>query len=315
MDCGIPFCHTGTLISGMASGCPINNLIPEWNDLVYRGLWREALERLHKTNNFPEFTGRVCPAPCEGSCVLGITDPPVTIKNIECSIIDTAFAQGWVFPEPPLCDEHVDVRVRSGDDPDIGAHRLYFAYRVHLVRLEKSEQLGLHFERGFTDFVQEQRAARGRSDDAGEVLARACKRPLAVAEQLRIQHLFRNAAAIERTKCCRRAIRIGMNGAGDDFFARTRFTGNEDRDRCRCDATRSRQNRLHLLGEKERTCLLLDRRRWPQCCAAAFLFTGMLELDGCATDSKHVAEQDGLDYIVRHFTDESDIRLLTHAQG
>ena len=71
MDCGIPFCHTGQLISGMASGCPINNLIPEWNDLVYRGLWKEALERLHKTNNFPEFTGRVCPAPCEGSCVLG----------------------------------------------------------------------------------------------------------------------------------------------------------------------------------------------------------------------------------------------------
>jgi glutamate synthase (NADPH/NADH) small chain len=69
MDCGIPFCHTGTLIEGMASGCPINNLIPEWNDLVYRGLWRDALERLHKTNNFPEFTGRVCPAPCEGSCV------------------------------------------------------------------------------------------------------------------------------------------------------------------------------------------------------------------------------------------------------
>ncbi|MBI3302748.1 MAG: glutamate synthase subunit beta [Deltaproteobacteria bacterium] len=101
MDCGIPFCHTGTLISGMASGCPINNLIPEWNDLVYRGLWKEALERLHKTNNFPEFTGRVCPAPCEGSCVLGITDPPVTIKNIEYSIIDKGFAEGWVTPEPP----------------------------------------------------------------------------------------------------------------------------------------------------------------------------------------------------------------------
>ena len=90
MDCGIPFCHTGTLLSGMASGCPIHNLIPEWNDLVYRGLWKEALERLHKTNNFPEFTGRVCPAPCEGSCVLGINDPPVTIKNIECAIIDRA---------------------------------------------------------------------------------------------------------------------------------------------------------------------------------------------------------------------------------
>lgn len=101
MDCGIPFCHTGTLLAGMALGCPINNLIPEWNDLVYRGLWREALERLHKTNNFPEFTGRVCPAPCEGSCVLGINEPPVTIKNIECSIIDRGFDEGWVTAEPP----------------------------------------------------------------------------------------------------------------------------------------------------------------------------------------------------------------------
>jgi len=101
MDCGVPFCHTGTLLNGMASGCPINNLIPEWNDLVYRGLWREALERLHKTNNFPEFTGRVCPAPCEGSCVLGINAPPVTIKNIECAIIDRAWEEGWVAPAPP----------------------------------------------------------------------------------------------------------------------------------------------------------------------------------------------------------------------
>src|SRR5471030_1821172 len=101
MDCGVPLCHTGQLIGGMASGCPINNLIPEWNDLVYRGLWKEALDRLHKTNNFPEFTGRVCPAPCEGSCVLGISEPAVTIKNIECSIIDHGFEQGWVKPEPP----------------------------------------------------------------------------------------------------------------------------------------------------------------------------------------------------------------------
>lgn len=101
MDCGTPFCHTGTMISGMASGCPINNLIPEWNDLIYRGLWKEALDRLHKTNNFPEFTGRVCPAPCEGSCVLGIHNPPVTIKNIECSIIDKGWEEGWITPETP----------------------------------------------------------------------------------------------------------------------------------------------------------------------------------------------------------------------
>ena len=94
MDCGVPFCQS-------ENGCPVHNLIPEWNDLVYQGRWREALDRLHKTNNFPEFTGRVCPAPCEGSCVLGITDPPVTIKSIECAIIDKGFENGWVKPHSP----------------------------------------------------------------------------------------------------------------------------------------------------------------------------------------------------------------------
>jgi glutamate synthase (NADPH/NADH) small chain len=101
MDCGIPFCHTGKLLAGMASGCPVNNLIPEWNDLVYRGQWEEAYIRLAKTNNFPEFTGRVCPAPCEGSCTLGLNAPPVTIKLIEQEIVDRAFAAGLVRPQPP----------------------------------------------------------------------------------------------------------------------------------------------------------------------------------------------------------------------
>lgn len=94
MDCGVPFCQSTT-------GCPIDNLIPEWNDLVYQGRWKEASERLHKTNNFPEFTGRTCPAPCEGSCVLGITNPPVTIKNIENAIVDKAWEMGWIKPTPP----------------------------------------------------------------------------------------------------------------------------------------------------------------------------------------------------------------------
>ena len=94
MDCGVPFCQS-------EEGCPIHNLIPEWNDLVYKDQWHEALIRLHKTNNFPEFTGRVCPAPCEGACVLGITDPSVTIKNIEMAIIDRGFEEGWVKAEPP----------------------------------------------------------------------------------------------------------------------------------------------------------------------------------------------------------------------
>ncbi|HXY40266.1 MAG TPA: glutamate synthase subunit beta [Vicinamibacteria bacterium] len=102
MDCGTPFCHTGALIAGMASGCPLHNLIPEWNDLVYRGRWKDALDRLHQTNNFPEFTGRVCPAPCEGSCVLGINAPAVTIKAIEVSIADKGFEEGWVVPRPPV---------------------------------------------------------------------------------------------------------------------------------------------------------------------------------------------------------------------
>lgn len=94
MDCGVPFCQSAT-------GCPIENLIPEWNDLVYNNRWKEAIDRLHKTNNFPEFTGRTCPAPCEGACVLGINSPPVAIKNIENAIVDRAWAEGWIVPEPP----------------------------------------------------------------------------------------------------------------------------------------------------------------------------------------------------------------------
>jgi len=101
MDCGVPFCHIGKMMDGLTSGCPLHNLIPEWNDLIYRGRWKEASERLHRTNNFPEVTGRVCPAPCEGSCVLGIHAPPVTIKTNEAAIADRAFAEGWVVATPP----------------------------------------------------------------------------------------------------------------------------------------------------------------------------------------------------------------------
>ncbi|MBP3193761.1 glutamate synthase subunit beta [Natronogracilivirga saccharolytica] len=109
MDCGIPFCQTGNDPAKGSMGCPVYNLIPEWNDLVYRGKWKEALHRLHKTNNFPEFTGRVCPAPCEGSCVLGIIEPPVAIKSIEKAIIDRGFEEGWVVPEPP--DQRTDKKI------------------------------------------------------------------------------------------------------------------------------------------------------------------------------------------------------------
>ncbi|BFH13601.1 glutamate synthase [NADPH] small chain [Paenibacillus dendritiformis] len=101
MDCGTPYCHTGMELASGTSGCPVNNLIPEWNHLVYRGLWREALERLEATNNFPEFTGRVCPAPCEGSCTVGLIGEPVTIKSIEEEIIERGFREGWVTAKPP----------------------------------------------------------------------------------------------------------------------------------------------------------------------------------------------------------------------
>src|SRR6266852_3431853 len=142
MDCGVPFCHTGTMLTGGASGCPINNLIPEWNDLVYRGQWKEALARLHKTNNFPEFTGRVCPAPCEGSCVLGINDPPVTIKNIECAIIDRGFEEGWVVPRPPAVRTGKQVAV-IGSGPSGLACAAQLNHAGHLVTVfERADRIG-----------------------------------------------------------------------------------------------------------------------------------------------------------------------------
>ncbi len=125
MDCSVPFCHTGSIINGAASGCPVSNLIPEWNDLVYRGQWRAALERLLRTNDFPEFTGRVCPAPCEGSCVLGINDAPVTIKSIEQAIIDRGFDEGWVRPKvPPVRSSKKVAVVGSGPAGLACANRL-----------------------------------------------------------------------------------------------------------------------------------------------------------------------------------------------
>src|SRR5258708_33601292 len=132
MDCGIPFCH---------QGCPLGNLIPDWNDLVYRDRWRAAIDRLHATNNFPEFTGRLCPAPCEGSCVLGITNDPVTIKDIEVSIIDRAYAEGWVTPQLPATRTWKKVAVvGSGPAGLAAADQLNRA--GHLVTVfEKSRRL------------------------------------------------------------------------------------------------------------------------------------------------------------------------------
>ena len=148
MDCGIPFCH---------QGCPLGNLIPDWNDLVYRDRWREAIDRLHATNNFPEFTGTLCPAPCEGSCVLGINDDPVTIKAIELAIVDHAFAEGWVRPEPPAARTGKTVAViGSGPAGLAAAQQLNRA--GHLVTVfERDDRMGGLLRYGIPEFKMEKR--------------------------------------------------------------------------------------------------------------------------------------------------------------
>jgi len=142
MDCGVPFCHTGSIMAGMATGCPVNNLIPEWNDLIYHEKWQEALDRLHKTNNFPEFTGRVCPAPCEGSCVLGIIEPPVTIKNIEKAIIDRGFAKGWVKAVPPATRTGKKVAVIGSGPAGLAAAAQLNRAGHHVTVYERDDRIG-----------------------------------------------------------------------------------------------------------------------------------------------------------------------------
>ncbi|MER1986903.1 MAG: glutamate synthase subunit beta [Solibacillus sp.] len=142
MDCGTPFCHMGIEIRGTAAGCPINNVIPEWNDLVYKGKWQEALDRLHMTNNFPEFTGRVCPAPCEGSCTLAITDPAVAIKSIERTIIDKGFENGWVKPRTPKTRTGFKVAVVGSGPAGLAAADQLNQYGHSVTVYERSDRLG-----------------------------------------------------------------------------------------------------------------------------------------------------------------------------
>lgn len=142
MDCGTPFCHMGIEIRGTAAGCPINNVIPEWNDLVYKGQWKEALDRLHLTNNFPEFTGRVCPAPCEGSCTLAITDPAVAIKSIERTIIDKGFENGWVTPRIPKERTEFKVAIVGSGPAGLAAADQLNQLGHHVTVFERSDRFG-----------------------------------------------------------------------------------------------------------------------------------------------------------------------------
>ena len=146
MDCGIPFCH---------QGCPLGNLIPDWNDLVYRDRWQEAIERLHATNNFPEFTGSLCPAPCEGACVLGINDNPVTIKAVELAIIDRAFAEGWVKPLPPQTETGKKVAVIGSGPAGLAAAQQLRRAGHAVTVFERDDRLGGLLRYGIPEFKME----------------------------------------------------------------------------------------------------------------------------------------------------------------
>ena len=148
MDCGVPFCH---------QGCPLGNLIPDWNDLVYKDRWRDAVERLHATNNFPEFTGRLCPAPCEGSCVLGINDDAVTIKAIEVAIIDQAFEQGWVHPEAPAVRTGKKVAVVGSGPAGLAAAQQLNRAGHSVIVFERADRVGGLLRYGIPEFKMEKR--------------------------------------------------------------------------------------------------------------------------------------------------------------
>ncbi len=146
MDCGIPFCH---------NGCPVNNLIPDWNDLVYHDDWREALNRLHSTNNFPEFTGRICPAPCEASCTLNIQDTPVTIKSIECQIVDKGWAEGWIVPLPPKAKTGKSVAVIGSGPAGLACAQQLVRAGHSVTVFEKNDRVGGLLRYGIPDFKLE----------------------------------------------------------------------------------------------------------------------------------------------------------------
>src|SRR5271163_1907392 len=189
MDCGIPFCHTG---------CPLTNIIPDWNDLVYKGRWQEAVRVLHSTNNFPEFTGRICPAPCEAACVLGINEPPVAIKVIERTVIDYAWEQGWIHPEPAPKRSGKRVAVVGSGPAGLAASQ-QLARAGHGVTLfERDDRVGGLLRYGIPDFKMEKGILDARVEQmrAEGVTFRA---GVAVGSDVRGEELLREFDAVVLT--------------------------------------------------------------------------------------------------------------------
>lgn len=184
MNCGIPFCQSD-------SGCPLDNLIPEWNDLVYRGLWREASERLHATNNFPEFTGRVCPAPCEGACVLGLEGVPVTIENLEQAIVDRAFAEGWVVAEPPRKETGKVVAIVGSGPAGLAAAQQLRRVGHEVTVFERADRIGGLLQYGIPNMKLDKSLVKRRVDqlrDEGVVFETNVNVSGAVLDEIREQH-------------------------------------------------------------------------------------------------------------------------------
>ena len=228
MDCGVPFCHTG---------CPLGNIIPDWNDLVYRDHWREALDRLHATNNFPEFTGRVCPAPCEAACVLGINEDPVAIKQIEMSIADRGFDEGWIVPEPPAARTGKKVAVvGSGPAGLAAAQQLNRA--GHLVTVfERADRPGGLLMYGIPDFkleksrvwrrIEQMRGRRSRVPLATPTSASTFRRPTCGAITTRIaadrRRHARPRSADSRPRAQGRPLRHGVPAAAEQSEPRRQY--------------------------------------------------------------------------------------------
>ncbi len=214
MDCGIPFCH---------QGCPLGNLIPDWNDLIYRDRWQAAIERLHATNNFPEFTGKLCPAPCEGSCVLGINDDPVTIKSVEAAIIDRAWDEGWVTPRPPTTRTWKKIAIVGSGPAGLAAADQLNRAGHSVTVFEKSDRIGGLLRYGIPEFKMEKRHLDRRlavMEAEGVVFRdrhqrrRGCARPAVCA--MTTMRCCSPAARDSRAICrCRAASSTGIHFAMD----------------------------------------------------------------------------------------------------